>query len=222
MKELTPQQQHQREVWEEARTCKPTQPRTEEEIKQQEIRNALRLTEINALTELLNDGRDEPRTSLTILVNGELVEFNIAAIETAIHAHNFGWRPAHARHHGLPTVLSVEHYLFPEVTFEKKGEKIIKKVYTFDCTNRTATLVLTRCTPEKNGDTWGQPRYDETHQSTGVLDNLTWRCVVNGMIEPFGAAGYVHLYGRDFKYIWDYETCKTDILPRKDDGSFEE
>lgn len=219
MKELTPQQQHQREVWEEARTCKPRTPLTEDEIKAGEVRHAVRMAEINVLLDLLNDGGETPRTSMTIMVDGEPQEFSITAIESALRAQTFGWTSSHERQ-SSNALIDADRHLFPDITFEKEGEKVIKMVYDFDCTNRKAVLVVTRCTPLPNGDTWDTPRYDETYHSVTGFDNLHWRCIVNDMISSFGASGFVHLYSRDFMYIWDHETCLTTIKPKQDDGAY--
>lgn len=218
-KEMTPQQEHQRKVWEEARTCKPRTPPTEEEIKAGEVRHAVQMAEINVLLDLLNDGGEKPRTSLTIMINGQPEEFSITALESALRAQTFGWTPPHQRQ-GHNAVIDADRHLFPGMSFEKEGEKVIKKVYEFDSTNRRVKLTITRCTPLPNGDTWDTPRYDQYYQSVAEFDNLHWRCLVNDMISSFGAGGFVHLYSHDFMYIWDHETCQTTIKPKQANGTY--
>ena len=218
-KEMTPQQEHQRKVWEEARTCKPREPQTEAEIKAGEVRHALRMAEINVLLDHLNDGGETPRTSMTIMINGEPEEFNISSLESALRAQNFGWTP-HYQRQEYNARIDADQHLFPGIEFEKEGEKVIKKTYTFDSTNRKVVLVVTRCTPLPNGDTWDTPRYDETYESVTEFDNLHWRCIINDMISLFGAGGFVHLYSHDFMYIWDHETCQTTIKPKQPDGTY--
>lgn len=223
--ELSPQQQHQRKVWEEARRCRPRAPLSEEEKASRKERADLVSSQINRLLAFLNDGpANTVRTTIPIVINGMTVDFNLAAVEYAVRAQNFGWRTSEERDHGLTAILRVDGQLFPDLELRTQGlidgEKIIRKEYTFDADTRVVTLLVTRCKPAENGDTWGQARYDTAYESSVVLDNLHWRCVINDMISSFGDVGYVHLYKNSFKYIWDHETCQTTIHPSQDDGSF--
>lgn len=219
--ELTPQQEHQRKVWDEARTCKPREPLTDEQIAEKKARSDELQAEVNTLIGMLNDGsgQDRPRITMTIMIDGQPQDFNIGAVESALRAQNFGWTPAHQRQ-GYNAVIDADTHLFPDIKLEKEGEKIIKKVYTFDSVNRKVDLVVTRCTPLPNGDTWDTPRYDESYESVTGFDNLHWRCIVNDMISSFGDSGYVHLYGRDFRFIWDHEACMSTIKPKQADGTY--
>lgn len=220
-KELTPQQEHQRKVWDEARTCKPREPLTDEQIAEKKARGDELQEEVNVLLGMLNEGgvESKARTTMTILIDGQPRDFNLGAVESALRAQNFGWSKPHDRN---GATIDADRHLFPGIKFEKEGEKVVKKVYTFDCVNRKVSLVVTRCTPLENGDTWDTPRYDESYESVSGFDNLHWRCIVNDMISLFGDCGFVHLYSRDFQYVWDHETCLTTIKPKQDDGTFTE
>jgi len=219
-KELTPQQEHQRKVWDEARTCKPVKPLSDEEVAANKARSDEIQAEINALLGLLNESVDgKPRTSISIVIGGEVKEFNTGAVESALRAQNFGWSNTWERE-GPNVRLDVDGHLFPGIDFQEADTKIIKKVYSFDCTARKAMLVITRCDPLPNGDTWGTPRYEKTYESVTGFDNIHWRGIINDVIAPFGRCGFVHLYNHDFKFVWDHEACLSTIHPKQDDGTY--
>lgn len=187
---------------------------TDEEVAENKRRGEITRKKVSELLEHLNPKGGKPLTELMVMIDGEAVPFNLMELNYALQAQCVAFKPPYEGYHGY-NVADPRYALFPDVKFEKEGEKVVKTHYHFDSKARKAKVVVTRATASiLKPDTVGQPRYDVEFHSTEVVDAYTWRLVVNGCISRFReSAGYIYLFNHDFEYIVDEEQNVVRIIP---------
>lgn len=188
-----------------------------EQLEKEALQAADRLQikeQINVLLDVLNPSPDNYATALTIDTPQGPKAFNVTAVFTALVA-QFQHLTGHTVDHTEFT-FSPALTFFPDAEIDIEGETLIKRHYYFDCQKRHVRMVLTFAKtfmgPE-GPTTVGQPRYTTEYTYLGLVDNYTWRGVVNWVTRQFDTRKYVHLYSHSFEYIWDGEASTSHLIP---------